>query len=137
MLLGNLEPLATPDPLNPILANLPAVCLQQRGDAAVAIAPVFECQGDDGSSQRILVGQQGRHVALRAAVLADDPAGVTLRETILLLDGAHRLPASLGGYKFPAAMSASTCFSKDRSATKRRNRAFLRSRSFIFLAWST
>jgi len=45
-----------------------------------------------------------------------------------------RLPASLGGYKFPEATSASTCFSRDRSATRRRSRAFSRSRSFIFLA---
>ena len=84
--------------------------------------------------QPILVGRHGRHVALRAAVLADDPAGVTFRETVLLPDPVHRLPATLGGYKFPEATSASTCFSKDRSATRRRNRAFSRSRSFIFLA---
>ena len=131
---GDLEPLATPDALNPVLAHLPAACLQQRGDAAIAIAPVIGGQGNDGSGQRILVGRHGRHVALRAAVLADDPAGVTFREAVLLPDRVHRLPASLGGYKFPEATSASTCFSKDRSATSRRNRAFSRSRSFIFLA---
>src|SRR3954469_8024948 len=41
MLLGNLEPLATPDALNPVLAHTPACDLQQSRDPAVAIAPVF------------------------------------------------------------------------------------------------
>jgi hypothetical protein len=58
----------------------------------------------------------------------------TYREAVLLPDPVHRLPASLGGYKFPEATTASTCFSKDRYATKRRSRAFSRPRSFIFLA---
>lgn len=53
--------------------------------------------GQDGSGQCILVGRHGRHIALRAAVLTDDPAGVTLRETIPLLDGAPCLSASLEG----------------------------------------
>ena len=120
--------------MNPVLAYLPSRGLQQRGEAAVAVASVLGRQGDDGTGQRILVGRHGGHVALRAPVLADDPAGVTFREAVLLLDPSHRLPASLGGYKFPEATSASTCFSRDRSATSRRNRAFSRSRSFIFLA---
>ena len=131
---GDLQPLATPDPLNPVLAHPPAVCLQQRGDASVAIAPILGGQGNDGSGQPILVGRHGGHVALRAAVLADDPAGVTFREAVLLPNAVDRLPASLGGYKFPEATSARTCFSNDRSATSRRSRAFSRSRSFIFLA---
>ena len=105
---GGLQPLATPDTLNPVLAYLPAVCLQQRGDTAVAIAPVIGRQSDDGAGQRILVGRHGRHVALRAAVLTDDPASVTLREAVLLPNAVDRRPASLGGYKFPAATSAST-----------------------------
>ncbi len=83
--------------MNPVLAHLPPCRLQQRGDAAIAIAPVLGRQGDDGAGQLILVRQQGRHVALRAAVLTDDPAGVTFRETVLLPDPVHRLTASLGG----------------------------------------
>ena len=134
VLLRDLQPLTTPDALNPILPHLPAVCLQQRGDAAVAIAPVLGRQGVNGAGQCIFVGQHGLHVALRAPMLADDPAGVTFREAVLLSDPFNRLPASLRGYKFPEATSASTCFSRDRSATSRRNRAFSRSRSFIFLA---
>ena len=76
MLLRDLEPLTTPDPLNPVLAHLPPSCLQQRGDAAVAVASVLRRQGDDGAGQRILVSWHGGHVALRAPVLANDPAGM-------------------------------------------------------------
>ena len=108
MPLRDLEPLATPDALNPVLAHLPAVCLQQRGDAAVAVAPVLGRQGDDGLGQCILIGRHGRHGALRAAVLTDDPAGVTFRETVRPPDADHCLPASLGGYKVPEATSANT-----------------------------
>ena len=133
---GDLQPLATPDALNPILAHLPPVCLQQSRDAAVAVAPILGRQGDDGAGQRILVGRQRRHVALRAPMLADNPAGVTFREAVLFPDTVDCLPASLGGYKFPEATSASTCFSKDKSATSRRNRVFSRSKSFIRRAWS-
>jgi len=82
--------------MNPVLAHLPAVCLQQRGDTTVAIAPVLGGQGNDGSGQPILVGRHRRHVALRAAVLTDEPAGVTFREAVLLPDPGDRLPASLG-----------------------------------------
>lgn len=131
---GDFQPLATPDALDPVLAHRPAHCLQQRGDAAVAVASVLRRQGDDSQGQLILIGRHGRHVALRAAVLADDPAGVTFRKAVLLPDPVDCLPASLGGYKFPEATSARTCFSKERSATSRRRRAFSRSRSFIFLA---
>ncbi len=80
--------------MNPVLAHRPAACRQQRGDAAVAVAPVLGRQGDDGAGQRILVRQ---HVALRAPVLADDPAGVTFRGTVLPSDPVDRPPASLGG----------------------------------------
>jgi hypothetical protein len=93
--------------MNPILAHLPARGLQQRGDAAVAIAPVLGRQGDNGARQRILIGRHGGHGALRAPMLADDPAGVTFREVLLLPDASNRLPVSFGGYKVPEATSAS------------------------------
>ena len=70
-------------------------------------------------------------------MLADDPAGMTLGEIILLSDAVHGLPASLGGYTFPGVTTAKTYFSKDKSATSRRKRVFSRFRSFIRPAWST
>src|SRR5215212_6298407 len=134
MLLWDLQPLATPDALDPVFPHLPPGRLKQRGDTRVAAASVLGRQSDDGAGQRILVGRHRRHVALRAPMLANDPTCVALRETVLLSDAIDRLSASLRGYKFPEATSASTCFSRDRSATKRRRRVFSRSRSFIRLA---
>ena len=100
MLLRDPQPLTTPDPLNPVLAHPPSSCLQQRGDAAVAVASVLGRHGDDGAGQRILVSRYRGHVALRAPVLADDPTGVALRKVVLLLDRIDCLPAPLRGYKF-------------------------------------
>jgi len=103
MLLGHLQPLATPDALNPILAHAPACDPQQGGDPSIAVTTIFGSEGDDGSRQCILIGPHRRNIALRPAVLADDAAGVTLRETLLLADANHRPPPSLGAYKFPEA----------------------------------
>ena len=41
----DLQPLATPDALNLVFAYLPAGCLKQRGDAAVAVASVAKTPG--------------------------------------------------------------------------------------------
>jgi hypothetical protein len=133
-ILRNLEPFATPDALNPILARLPAIRSQQCGDTAAAAAPALGCQSDDGRGQRVLFGRHGGQIASRAAVLVDGPAGVAFRETVPLPDVCNRLAASFGCYEAPAATSANICFFKVRSATSRRSRAFSRSGSFIFRA---
>src|SRR5450830_385634 len=39
LLLGNLQPLTSPDPLDPRVADQPASITQQGGDLAVAIGP--------------------------------------------------------------------------------------------------
>ena len=57
--------------------------------------------------------------------------GVTFRELVLFPYPFDRLPPPFGAYKFPEEMSFKTCFSSDRSATKRRSRAFSFSSSFI------
>ena len=72
IILRDLEALTTPDPLNSVLAQRLARCLQQRGDTAVAVASVLGRQGDDGAGQRILIGRHGGHVALRAPVLVNE-----------------------------------------------------------------
>lgn len=81
--------------------------------------------------QRILIRPCYDGVALRATRLANDPAGLALREMVLVPRPCNRLPAPFGAYKFPEAMSFRTCFSSDRSATRRFNRLFSFSRSFI------
>ena len=134
LLPGYFQPLTAPDALNPIPAHVPACVGKQRCDPAIAVAAVLGGKGDDRSRQRILVSSDDGGVSLCPAGLADDPAGLALRETVLLPDAIHRLPAPLGAYKFPEATSLRTCFSSDRSATRRLSRTFSRSRSFIRLA---
>ena len=70
------SPLAAPDALHPILAYLPACTTQQRRDSPVAVAPVLVGKRDDGSGQRILVPPLDRRVALCAAPLIQQPAGM-------------------------------------------------------------
>src|ERR1700678_4389222 len=72
--LRNLQPFATPDALHPILANLPAIPLQQRRDPAVTIASILAGQLHDGLRECILVFALGQWVALRAAWLVHQPA---------------------------------------------------------------
>jgi hypothetical protein len=129
--LGNLEPLTAPDALHPIPPNSPADPLQQSGDTPIAIPPILRSEGDDGLGQGIFVGPEDGLITLGPTGLTDDAAGVALREAILLPDAGHGLPAPLGAYKFPCEMSLRICFSRERSATSRRNRAFSRSRSFV------
>jgi hypothetical protein len=81
--------------------------------------------------QRIFIRTRYDRVALRSTRLADDPAGLALRELVLLTSPRNRLPAPFGAYKFPEEISLSTCFSRDRSATSRFSRAFSFSKSFI------
>ena len=82
----------------------------------LAVAPILRSQRYNGLRQRTFVSARNNTVTLHATRLADDPAGLTLRETVLLSNPINRLPAQVGAYKFPEAMSFNTCFSSDRSA---------------------
>lgn len=99
------QPLTAPDPLNAVTADLPARLAKQRCDPTIAIPSVLGCKRDNRSRQRILISPDDRGVSLCPAVLADDPAGLAFRETILLPNALNRLPAPLGAYKFPEATS--------------------------------
>lgn len=134
LFLGNLQALPAPDAADAVLANIPPGFVEQGRDPAIAVPTVLRAKGDDGPRQGILVSPNRGDITLRSARLADDAAGVTFREAVLLPDAPYRLPASVGRYKFPEAISFRTCFSSDRSATSRFSRAFSRSRSFIRLA---
>jgi hypothetical protein len=127
----NFEPLTAPDALHAIGTDVPTGCIEQLSDPAIAIASILRSQSHDRLCQRIFIGSRNNGVTLRAPRLADEPAGLALRETILLPNPLDRLPAPFGAYKFPEAISFSTCFSRERSATSRFSRAFSFSRSFI------
>jgi hypothetical protein len=134
LFLRDFQPLAAPDPLHPVGADLPACLVEQLGDPAIAIAAVLDRKSQDGLSQCVFISSNNQVVTLGAPWLANEPAGMTLGELILLPNARNRLPASFGAYKFPEAMSFNTCFSSDRSATSRFSRTFSFSRSFIFRA---
>ena len=131
---GYFKPLTAPDPLDAITANLPAGFGKKRPDPTIAIASITRSQKDNRARQRIFISPDDGGVSLRPAWLADDPAGMTFRETVFLPNALDCLAAPLGAYKFPKATSLSTCFSSERSATRRFRRTFSRCSSFIRLA---
>ncbi len=83
LLLRYLQPFTTPDSLDPILAHLPARMLEQRGDAAIAIAPVLLGQGDNSLGKSIFVFSLCGSVALRTAWLVHQAARPTLTHATL------------------------------------------------------
>jgi hypothetical protein len=79
-LLGrDLEPLASPDPLDPLVVDHPARGrAQQLGDLAVAVAAVLARKLDDVGRELFLVVLAPRALALRRAVLAERSAYAAL-----------------------------------------------------------
>jgi hypothetical protein len=74
----NLEPLASPDPLHPLVVDEPAGAAQQFGDLAIAIAPIPLGQLDNVRRQPVFIVTALRDLALRRAMLAERRAGTTL-----------------------------------------------------------
>ena len=93
LLLRNLQPFATPDALDPVLANLPAISLQQRRDPAVAIASILAGQLHDGLGECIFVFALCQLIALRAAWLVHQPARPPFTHA-LFLSMIHRTAPS-------------------------------------------
>ena len=90
LLLGYLQPFATPDALHSIFPHLPACRPQQRRDPPVAVTAILTGQGNDCSSQRIFIHSLDRHVALRSAPLIHQPASMPLGKLMLLLRMLYR-----------------------------------------------
>jgi hypothetical protein len=75
-LLGrDLQPLAPPDPLDPLIVDQPAGLAQQFGDLAIAVAAILPDQLDDGGRQPCLVVSTVRDLALRRAMLTEGRTG--------------------------------------------------------------
>jgi hypothetical protein len=86
-LLGrDLQPLAPPDPLDPLGVDDPARSAQQLGDLAVAVTAVLPSELDDVGGEPRLVVTAPRDLALRRAVLAERRAGATLGDPELPAD---------------------------------------------------
>lgn len=77
---GDFQPLAPPDPLDPLVIDDPARCRsQQLRDLPIAIAAILPSQFDDVGGQPLLVVWPRRNAALRGSMLsehaADPPLG--------------------------------------------------------------
>jgi hypothetical protein len=79
LLPGDLQPLASPDPLDTLVVDEPACSAQQLGDLAVAVAPILPSKLDDVGAEPLLVVATTRDLALRRAMLAERRTGATLR----------------------------------------------------------
>jgi hypothetical protein len=71
LLMGNLQPLALPDTLDPLVVDYPARLAQQRGDLAIAIAAVVPGKLDNIGGETLLVVTAARDLALRRAMLPE------------------------------------------------------------------
>jgi len=78
-LLGrDLQPLASPDPLDPLIVDQPAVPAQQLGDLAITVAAILPDQRDDVGRQSGFIVSTMRDLALRRAMLTERRAGTAL-----------------------------------------------------------
>jgi len=75
---GDLQPLASPDPLDPLVVDQPAGPTQQRGDLAIAVAAVLPGQLDDVGGQPLFVVTAPRDLALRRTMLPERRTGTAL-----------------------------------------------------------
>ena len=78
LLMGDLQPLALPDTLDPLVVDCPARLAQQRGDLAIAIAAVLPGKLDNIGGETPLVVTTARDLALRRAMLPERRTGATL-----------------------------------------------------------
>ena len=83
LLLWYLQPFATPDAFDSVLAYLPAGPLKQRRDPAIPIAAILAGKSNNGLSQSIFVFTLCRPVALRASGLPQQKARMPLTDSML------------------------------------------------------
>lgn len=74
----HLEPLASPDSLDPLVVHQPARLPQQGGDLAIALTAMLSGQFNDVGGQPLLIVKAPRQFTLGRAVLSERPAGATL-----------------------------------------------------------
>jgi hypothetical protein len=96
LLPGDLQPLASPDPLDTLVVDEPACATQKLGDLAVAVASVLPSKLDDVGAEPLLVVSSTRDLALRRAMLAERRAGATLGYTQLPANMLDAGPATRG-----------------------------------------
>ena len=86
MFIGDLQPLASPDALDPLVVDYPARLAQELGDLAIAIAAVLPGKLDNIGGETLLVVTTARDLALRRAMLPERRTGATLGDMQLRSD---------------------------------------------------
>ena len=77
--MGDLQPLAPPDPLDPLVVDHPAgLVTQHLRDLAIAVAAVLSGQGNQIGRQPLFVWAAPRDLALRRAMLSERRTGAAL-----------------------------------------------------------
>jgi hypothetical protein len=86
LLMGDLQPLASPNTLDPLVVDYPARLAQECGDLAIAIAAVLPGKLDNIGRETLLVVTTARDLALRRAMLPERRTGATLGDMQLRSD---------------------------------------------------
>jgi hypothetical protein len=86
LLLGDLQPLTLPDPLDARIADQPAGIPQQRSDLAVAIAAVLPGQFDYVGRQPFRILSAPRDLTLRRAMLPERRTSAALGDMQMISD---------------------------------------------------
>jgi hypothetical protein len=86
LLRWDLQPLASPDTLDPLVVNYPARLPQEFGDLAIAVAAVLPGKLDNIGRETLLVVTTARDLALCRAMLPERRAGATLGDMQLRSD---------------------------------------------------
>ena len=73
---GNLEPLTTPQTFDPFVVQLLPSCISQHGcDPTIIVTPILTGPFDHVLNQTLLIVSGLRNIAVRRAMLLQDPAG--------------------------------------------------------------
>src|SRR5262245_18431672 len=106
-----LQPLASPDALDPLVVDYPARLAQQPCDLAIAVATVLLGELDNIGGETLLVLTTAQDLALRRAILPERRTGATLGDMQLRSDLLNAVTATRGALKFPRAASCSMSLS--------------------------
>ena len=74
LFLRNFQPLTPPDPFDRFDVHHPARTVQHHRDAAIAVAAILDGERDDVGGQSRVIIRCRRNLALRGAVLTENPA---------------------------------------------------------------
>ena len=78
LLRWDLQPLASPDTLDPLVIDYPTRLAQEPGDLAIAVAAVLPGKLDNVGCETLLVVTTARELPLRRAMLPERRTGATL-----------------------------------------------------------